>query len=69
MFQRSAGADQHIDRGEFANLFGQMHPEALQWPNYYQLIESVFSQIDANRSGKINFGEFVTGYQRLRAGR
>jgi hypothetical protein len=68
IFQRYAGIDHKIDRAEFAQLYSQLHPEAINYPNYYQIMEGTFSQMDFDRSGRIGFGEFVTGYNRLRGG-
>jgi Ca2+-binding EF-hand superfamily protein len=65
-FLQVSGTDRGIDRSEFMRIVLLINPNLRNNPQFSSLSDSLFNEIDSDRSGIINQNEFIMGYGRLR---
>ena len=65
-FLQVSGTDRGVDRSEFMRIVLLINPHLRNQPQLSSLSDSLFNEIDSDRSGIINQNEFIMGYGRLR---
>lgn len=65
-FSKAASIDEQIDKNELNLFYSQLHHESENYPAFSQIANKLFTQVDINQTGYINFNQFLEVYSKLR---